>query len=329
MITELLSKVKKEAIRKRDLHLISKDAILDQAEKNLTEMTSLLNDDLKTFNKLNGSVPNSIEGLKNYPIKDTSDLKAFIREKKSNVFLNDASSGWRVTNSSGTSSSEQIVLPYDLRCQWNVTIQAGRPLTNNEFTENDCLLCLEAGKQQGGYIPIQNHITWVGPGSLASNILSTSKEKIDTVKKQSVNWIAGTPKTVTQFANAYFRQEQKSLNAKKIILTGAPATEEQMNTMKKYLGTSFINMYGIMEMGNIAWTCNAGQQHVNIDFVNVSNRDGKTIYDGLSLFPIFNYHVGDNIEYEWNGKCDCGSYLPTVTKFSNKFNITTYKDKIL
>ena len=109
---------------------------------------------------------------------------------------------------------------------------------------------------------------------------------------------------------------------------GAPSTDEQMDQIKKYLGTSITDMYGSAEMGNIAWTCNAKQWHVNIDFVNVNNRDSKTIFNGLSLFPIFNYHNGDTLHWEWNGKCDCGSHLPIVTKFANKQHINYYQEKL-
>ena len=60
----------------------------------------------------------------------------------------------------------------------------------------------------------------------------------------------------------------------------------------------------------------------------IENKQDKTLFTGISVMPIFNYHTGDHIRYEWPDQvCGCGSHLPVVTEFSTKLSLDNYKNK--
>ena len=97
---------------------------------------------------------------------------------------------------------------------------------------------------------------------------------------------------------------------KMVISAGGPIKHEE-EIADAFGVNQIVNFYGSAEMSNIAWTCNRGHFHVNIDLCYINQ--GK-YFTNLTNLPVFNYVQGEELKFSYKGTCACGSNLPTVDK---------------
>ena len=99
--------------------------------------------------------------------------------------------------------------------------------------------------------------------------------------------------------------------------TGRPL-ENQDEIARAFGVDLIIDYFGASEIGNIYWTCRHGHRHVNDDLINVIHKNNTSYYSNLWSLPAWNYDIGDRIEFSYKGRCECGSWLPTVDLFIPK-----------
>jgi len=109
-----------------------------------------------------------------------------------------------------------------------------------------------------------------------------------------------------------------------LIIGGETSTRKMREKIRDVVGfKNVLEWYNCWECGHIAYECECGNLHLNSDynFVELLDKNGEPLSEGergevvitcLSNFrmPLIRYKLGDLAIYE--GKCECGSNLPSI-----------------
>lgn len=130
-----------------------------------------------------------------------------------------------------------------------------------------------------------------------------------------------------------------------ILVSGCEVlTEEQRKLFSNTFGCDTLEIYGCVEVGNIAWECpkvsNLHNLHIDMETVIVNFRDIKSMADGDKLgsiivtnlenyvMPFVRYDLGDLIIFPENNRCPCGRSLSILRKvFGRNDDVLEYKER--
>ena len=104
-------------------------------------------------------------------------------------------------------------------------------------------------------------------------------------------------------------------NLKMIKGTSEKIYENYHNEVNKAFGLKIISEYGAAETGLIAFECEKGNMHINVENVIVEIEDGEIIVTNLlsKSFPIIRYKLGDKVTLsDPDFICSCGRNHPVI-----------------
>ena len=109
-----------------------------------------------------------------------------------------------------------------------------------------------------------------------------------------------------------------------IECTGEVLLPSVQNAIKEYFKIPVVNFYGSMETNGIAIQCPCGNMHVLDKNVYVEKIEDQIVVTCLSntKMPLIRYCLGDNIEIDYDGNCQCGNSAPIITKISGKESVS-------
>ena len=137
--------------------------------------------------------------------------------------------------------------------------------------------------------------------------------------------VYGYTSSLVLIAQEVKRRGYCPIKPKLIFTTGELVYPEYRQNIKEAFGVAPRDIYGIIEMGDVAWECpEANGYHVNIDSflveVIVGDRcaqlgeSGRLIATNLhsQAMPIIRYEVGDMLTAPHDGLCSCGCNFPRI-----------------
>lgn len=219
-----------------------------------------------------------------------------------------------VENSGSTNGRKRM--PFTLDAWLRYITPAARGLLSSGVGPGDRVLTTDAGGTQAGYRTPEEAAAWICGAQIVLDRSTSLLRKLEHIRDHGVTvLIANWPKLVRMAQlnpRKYFSHDLKL-----IISTGLPIQDPA--PVARAFGLDWImDYYGSSEMGNTYFSCRHGQRHVHDDFVHVTQAPGRSLFSNLSGLPLWNYDLGDQLEFSYKGRCACGSYLPTVDRFQTK-----------
>lgn len=111
------------------------------------------------------------------------------------------------------------------------------------------------------------------------------------------------------YISKYINEFELPINNLKLVIGTSEKIYEHYNKeAKKAFGRKIISEYGAAETGLIAFECEEGNMHLNMETCIVEEINNEIIITNLfsHSFPIIRYKLGDYIEIDKNKKCECG-----------------------
>lgn len=213
------------------------------------------------------------------------------------------------------STTEKRRLPFNLS-QWIQYVSpAARGLAHYGIDHTDVILTTDVGSTQAGYRTIEEAATWYCSSTVINERSASLPRKLTTMEEYGVTVFVGNGPKIERIMKMLSHTNLAN-QLKLIIITGIPTTRTKQ--IEDTFGCPVTDYYGSSEMGHTYYKCKHNQRHVHVDFVSVIQKQNKSLFSNIATLPIFNYDLGDELHYEWNGRCDCGSFLPVVTHFKTK-----------
>jgi len=129
-------------------------------------------------------------------------------------------------------------------------------------------------------------------------------------KSQKAKYIHGYSSMIYQTAVLINKLNlPKPLNLKMIKGTSEKIFDSYQPAIKEAFGVKIIGEYGATESGIIAYECEKGNMHLNMEGVLVEEIEGEILVTNLQMhsFPIIRYKLGDYISLApREKKCSCG-----------------------
>lgn len=284
-------------------HYQSYSEILEAQEQNFQTHLQRLSLSEKQWWFKNISVT-SLSDLDRLPVRTPADI---LNEQIKNPPFGLFTKGQYVFTSSGSTGHLRKTFPYILENYHRVLVGPARVLENHGVDHRDTVMSTDNNGMFSGHSFIEDAATmFLGTTRIrcSSPMLS---DKLNFIKQYHVTVFSGSPTKLHRLAKL---NPKKFLTTplKMVISTGG-VLENQEFIAEAFGVERITNMYGAAEIGNIAWTCKHGHFHVNIDLCHI--RDNKYV-SNLTSLPIFNYKLGEEIEFSYKGTCACGSNLPTI-----------------
>jgi phenylacetate-CoA ligase len=136
----------------------------------------------------------------------------------------------------------------------------------------------------------------------------------------------GYPSLIFLYASFLQRAglDGKGFNLRFVKCTAEIINDYQRELIEEVFGCPCISEYGAAETGVVSFECPSRNHHIMSDSVftefEISNPDFKGAPQKLIItnlynycFPIIRYEI-DDLAYPQEGKCDCGSCLPLMSK---------------
>ena len=229
--------------------------------------------------------------------------------------------------SSGSSGRQRLKFPYSFDQVLWAGVGAARAFDVRGITREDVLFAYDPGRMYVGHMNIKTAFSLILPGHVIESQMTTVAEKVRQCRDNQVTFICGVPRNLEKMAR-HVIENGIQMPLRGCASTGYAFTSEQQDLVRKAFGCEIIDFYGSVECGCIFWSCNHGQNHVNIDLTMIENKNNNSLFTGISVMPLFNYETGDRLEYHWpETACGCGSHLPTVTRFETKMKQNQYQNK--
>ena len=311
--------VRKHLLAKAMIHTVSEQAILDNKQHNFEYMLATMSLKQKNF-WFDGHDVLTLSDLVNSKVTTAQDL---ITEQQSNPPYGPFSNGEILIISSGTTGYNKQY-PYKLENWLIYATSAARGLLLHGVDSTDRILTTDVGSLQAGYRAVEDAATHICGAQLILDRSVNLTSKLEHIDRFKVTVFVGNSKKLHRMAKlnpkSFFSHKLKVL-----IQTGTPLTDPEI-LCDAFGVDHVVDYFGSAEMGNISFTCQHGHQHVNDDFFHIICKNDKSYYSNISSLPIWNYDVGDVINYSYKGQCKCGSYLPTLDKFVPKNSNFSHKE---
>ena len=109
-------------------------------------------------------------------------------------------------------------------------------------------------------------------------------------------------------------------NLKMVRGTSEKIFPKYQEESQKAFGRKIISEYGAAETGIIAFECEAGSMHVNMETCIVEIENNEILVTNLvsKSFPIIRYRLGDYVDYDSDGQCACGMAHPIIREVTGR-----------
>jgi phenylacetate-CoA ligase len=191
-----------------------------------------------------------------------------------------------------------------------------------------------------GYLPFYNTVQLWPPKELKKSFV----QKLGVMRRQLVSTMDSSQVVIKNLMKARcdvlfstrslleiyafeLKKQSTQINPKILVSGGEVMTEEQRAFLKESYGCEVLEVYGSMEIGNIAWGCPENPKSLHIDmetvFVNysrfttaVKEKENSIIVTNLEnyVMPFIRYNLGDLIIAPEAEQCSCGRSLPVLGK---------------
>ena len=171
-------------------------------------------------------------------------------------------------------------------------------------------------------------------------ILGNSETAVNEVLKSKCDVIVAMRSSLEAFADEL---DKRNISFKPQIIysTGEMLRQEHYHRFREVFGCSTLNVYGAVEIGNIAWECpeQPHNLHVDMETVLINFHDvksqsnghvGSVILTNLESFlmPFIRYDQGDRVIIPDNDECACGRTLPVLGKvYGRNDDIISYEGR--
>lgn len=151
-------------------------------------------------------------------------------------------------------------------------------------------------------------------------------------KLRKASYLEGYSSMIYEIAKAInSRNQSEQIKLKMIKGTSEKIFDVYQIEAKKAFGKKIVSEYGCAEGGIIAFECNYGNMHINMETVIVESDQNEIILTNLvsKSFPVIRYKLGDYIEVDDKTKCDCGMAHPIIKEVTGRVgkNIYGYNNK--
>jgi len=309
MIAEQLKNILKDMGEDR---FSSIDEILSKKEQNLSEIQSRMTAYQKDF------------WFDGHEIQSSSDLVK-VRAKSSIDIINEQlktppygifTPGPIVSTSSGSTTGIKKMYPRSLDDYYRYMLGKIRTFQHYGVDSSDVFSSTETGGMFLAHAGHEDAAVICYNATRARTHDPVLTKRLEFMGEMGVTIISGTPTKLLRMARLGPKKYIKN-KIKLIISVGEKLTDAE-EIAKAFDVKLVTDSYGSVEMGNIFWTCPFGHKHVNDDVLHIipSNDNDRSLFSNLSSLPVFNYDLGENLNFSYKGKCECGSYLPTVDAFT-------------
>jgi phenylacetate-CoA ligase len=116
------------------------------------------------------------------------------------------------------------------------------------------------------------------------------------------------------------------LNLKLVKGTSEKIYDSYQESVIEAFGSKMVSEYGAAEAGIIAFECDQGLMHVNMETCIVEEVDNKILVTNLysKSFPIIRYELGDYIKLNKDLKCQCGKNSHIITEVTGRIGKNIY-----
>ena len=150
-------------------------------------------------------------------------------------------------------------------------------------------------------------------------------------KLQNAKYIHGYSSMIYQSAKLINDKNlPKPTHLKMVKGTSEKIYDSYKEEIKKAFGVPIISEYGAAETGIIAFECEHGQMHLNMEGVIVEEVDHQIVVTNLQMkaFPIIRYQLGDYIELVSDNKvCTCGKAHYILEEITGRIGENVYGKK--
>lgn len=163
-------------------------------------------------------------------------------------------------------------------------------------------------------------------------LFSYDQKSIDNfIKKLSkAEFLKGYSSMIYYIAK-YLNNNNIHLNNLKLIIGTSEKIYDHYNMeAMKAFGKKIVSEYGAAETGIIAFECEKGNMHLNMEtcIVEQDNNNQIIVTNLFShSFPIIRYKLGDYIELDYNTKCPCGRKHPILKEIKGRVGKNIYGNK--
>ncbi len=139
-------------------------------------------------------------------------------------------------------------------------------------------------------------------------------------KIKKARYVEGYSSMIYELANSSEKLSLDTRNLKMIKGTSEKIYEHYQDKVTQVFGKRMISEYGAAESGIIAFECEAGNMHINMEgvYVEVDNNNEIIVTNLMSYsFPIIRYKLGDVIQLS-DEKCTCGREHPIIKEVTGR-----------
>ena len=222
-------------------------------------------------------------------------------------------SGEVLVTSSGSSGTKKL-FPYSMENWLRYCVNASRCLISHGVDSTDRVLTCDVGSTQAGYRCIEDAAQWICGSQVVIDRSVSLSSKLEMIGKHRISVFVSNSKKLLRMIELeprrYFKHRLKLL-----IATGM-TLEEKQRIAEAFGVEAVVDMYGTVEIGNQYFTCSHGHRHVHEDLFHSVQRGNESLFSNLQSNLVWNYTIPqEQLIYSDKGKCECGSYLPTVDHF--------------
>lgn len=163
------------------------------------------------------------------------------------------------------------------------------------------------------------------------SILDTPDVKVERIKNSKCDVLYATRSSLEILA-----EEMNALNVRvhpRFVVSGSEVlTPEHRKLFKETFGCETLEIYGCMEVGNVAWGCPAHPEnlHVDVETVMVNYTDIRELENGTkvspvaltnlenTIMPFIRFDPGDEITLPLSQLCNCGRTLPLLGRVNGR-----------
>lgn len=293
------------------LHLQSRDVIITARDENLKQQLQKLTPEQYLFWFQDQDI-NGIESLNSAPVHHTLDIA---KTQLSNPPYGILHSGEMLYRSSGSSGNLRVNHYFSWDNWLEYLIACSRGLMMFGVNSTDTIMTTDIGNLQIGYRNIEDAASLVWGAKVIKSGGTTWEEKLELIQENSVTVLFANV-TKLKRMGALIKDPNQIKSLRFIVQLGEHLTDEDREIIKNQFNVEVHNSYGSIEMGQISFTCSAGQAHVHEDLVHIRTENNQSFFSKLVSLPIFNTSLSnESLTYSYKKQCECGSFLATIDEF--------------
>lgn len=147
-------------------------------------------------------------------------------------------------------------------------------------------------------------------------------------KLKAAKYLNGYSSMIYELAKQVNKQDmlKDSINLTLVKGTSEKIYDSYQDVAKSAFNKKIVSEYGAAEAGIIAFECNEGNMHINMETVIVEEVKGQIVVTNLvsHSFPIIRYELGDHIVLDKKTKCSCGRHSHILKEVTGRVGKNIY-----